>query len=228
MTALSNFLSGLLSGENVAAFWLPFVSLGAGFASAFSPCILPLVPAIIALISGGEEITPRRGFSLSLSFVLGMAVIYSSLGLLAGSAGAAFRFSPFWYYLAAAVSLVMGLKLLGVLKFDFSFGHSIKRPEVKGLPGAFVLGAIYGVASSPCSTPFLAVVLALSAAHGKALWGAFMLFIYSLGHGILILLAGTLAALASKLLSFKKGPAYLHKASGFIFLGIGLYFLWLA
>lgn len=228
MIALASLLSNLLLDKNITAYGLPFVSLGAGFASAFSPCILPLIPAIIALISSDEKTTPKRGFFLSLSFVLGMAIIYTSLGLLAGSAGAAFRFSPFWYYLAAAVSLVMGFKLLGVLKFDFSFGHSIKRPETKGLPGAFVLGAIYGVASSPCSTPFLAVILALSATQGKALWGAFLLFIYSLGHGVLILIAGTLTTLMSKLLSFKKGLAYLHKASGFIFLGIGLYFLWLA
>ncbi len=228
MIAISNLLSGFLSGKNVAAFWLPFVSLGAGLASALSPCILPLVPAIIALISGDEEITPGRGFSLSLSFVLGMSVIYSFLGLIAGSVGAAFRFSPLWYYLAAAVSMVMGLKLLDVLKLDFSFGHSIKRPETKGFSGAFVLGAIYGVASSPCSTPFLAVILALSTTQGKALLGASLLFLYSLGHGVLILMAGTLTALVNKLLNFKKSLAYLRKASGFIFLGIGLYFLWLA
>ncbi len=214
--------------ENIPSILLPIVSLGAGIASAFSPCILPLIPAIIALISGRKKITPKHGFFLSLAFVLGMAFVYSLFGLIAGSVGAAFRFSPFWYYLAALVSLVMGLKLLGVLKFELPSGYSVKRPEVSGYSGALILGAIYGVASSPCSTPFLSVILALSATQGQALLGALLLFLYSLGHGVLILLAGTLTSLVNKLLSFKKGMTYFQKISGFIFLGIGVYFLWLA
>jgi len=221
-------LSGFTSIGEYSSVWLPFLAFGAGSVSAFSPCIFPLVPAIIAYISGDEEVTPRRGFMLSLSFVLGMAFIYSLLGFLAGGVGSLIRFSPLWYYLAALVSFLMGLKLLGILKFEIPSAVSIKRPEARGFTGALILGGIYGIASSPCSTPFLSVILAVSAAQGKALLGAFLLFIYSIGHGVLILLAGTLTAFARKLFSFKKGMVYLYKASGVIFLGIGLYFLWLA
>lgn len=221
-------LFNVSSVEGLSGFWLPFIALGAGIVSSFSPCVLPLVPAIIAYVSGNEEVTQRRGFLLSLFFVLGTATVYSTLGLLAGGAGFVFRFSRFWYYLAALISLLMGLKLLGLLKFELPVRISVKRPEARGLAGAFLLGTLFSVACAPCCSPFLTVILSLSATQGKTYWGAFLLFIYSLGFGSLIILAGTLTAFAKKLLEYKRQMDYLHQISGLIFICIGIYFLWVA
>lgn len=208
--------------------FLPFLSLTAGILSSFSPCILPLVPVIIGYVMGkGKETSGKRGLWLSFLFVFGMAFVYSSLGFVVGGIGSAFRFSKFWYYLAALISFLMGLKLLGVLNFELP-GFSVKRPEVSGWQGAIILGAIFAVATSPCATPFLSVVLSVSATQGRALYGAFLLFLYSLGHGFLILLVGTFAGVVPRFLKHKEAFLYLQKASGLLFVGVGAYFLWLA
>jgi len=86
----------------------------------------------------------------------------------------------FWKYLVAGVCLLMGLHLLGVLKLNFPVPAGL-RVKKQGYIGAFLLGLIFGVVSTPCAVPILAVLLAFVAEKGNVLYGGFLLFVYALG-----------------------------------------------
>jgi cytochrome c-type biogenesis protein len=214
------------SADRLTAPGLLIVALMAGVVSAFSPCILPVVPAIIARIFGEREPSPARGFALSLLFVLGMASVYTGLGFVAGGIGSALKFNRGWYYLAALVSLVMGAKLVGWLEFELPAPIRLRRPEIGGLAGTLLLGIVYGLASSPCATPLLAVILTVSASQQSPVFGGALLFAYAFGHGSLLLVAGTATSFVKRALA--RRPEVIEasgKLGGALFLALGLYFL---
>jgi cytochrome c biogenesis protein CcdA len=92
-----------------------------------------------------------------------------------------------------------------------------------------LLGLLFGVVSSPCATPILAVLLVYIASKGNLAYGGLLLFLYALGHCALILIAGTSMGLAKRLLESKglnTSLAYLRKGSGVLIILIGLFFIW--
>ena len=133
----------------------------------------------------------------------------------------------FWKYAVAGVCLVMGLHLVGILKWNLPVPSGI-RVKKRGFLGAFLLGLLFGVVSSPCAVPILAVLLAFVAEKGNVLYGGFLLFIYALGHSALVLAAGTSVGAAKSLLEsrgLRRAHAVLQKAAGVLIIGVGAYFL---
>ena len=135
----------------------------------------------------------------------------------------------FWYYIAGAVAIIMGLYLAGVLKFKLPQPVTLKSKH-KGIVGAFLLGLLFGVVSSPCATPVLAVILAFVATKGRIIYGMSLLFVYAVGHCALIVLAGVFTGFVESYAKSKGVSNFSNltkKISGFlIFLG-GLYILYL-
>jgi cytochrome c biogenesis protein CcdA len=133
----------------------------------------------------------------------------------------------FWKYLVAAVCLLMGLHLIGVLRLSFPVPAGLKVKK-RGSIGAFLLGLLFGVVSTPCAVPILAVLLAYVAEKGNVLYGGFLLFVYALGHSALVLVAGTSVGAAKSLLESKglhKAHGVLQRIAGALIIGMGLYFL---
>jgi cytochrome c-type biogenesis protein len=123
----------------------------------------------------------------------------------------------------------MGLHLLDILKFDLPLVTAWK-PQKAGPLGALLLGLLFGVVSTPCATPILAVLLVYIASKGNLAYGGLLLFLYALGHCFLILIAGTSMGLAKRIIESKGlnvGLAYLRKGSGVLIILIGFYFIWL-
>jgi cytochrome c biogenesis protein CcdA len=117
--------------------------------------------------------------------------------------------------------------LLGAFKFNFAIPKAFGKIREGGL-GAFLLGLLFGVVSTPCAVPVLAVLLAFVANKGNVVYGGFLLFIYALGHSLLILIAGTSMGAAKRLIESKglnKASRILQKAAGIIIILIGIYFL---
>jgi len=183
----------------------------------------------MGVVAGSSEVTSvRRSLAFSFLFVLGLAVMFTVLGLISALMGRMFgAVGGFWKYLVAAVCLVMGLHLLGALKFHFNM------PRIPGLKkggpiGAFLLGLLFGVVSTPCAVPILAVLLAYVASKGNVVYGGFLLFIYALGHSALILVAGTSVGAAKRLLESKglrMTNVVLQKIAGLLVIAVGVYFL---
>lgn len=200
-----------------------------GVMTASNPCVLAMVPLMIGLVAGKRGTASlKKTFIFSLFFVLGLAVTFTALGLISSLMGRMFgNVGRFWKYAVAGVCLVMGVYLLGAFKFNFAAPKSFGKIRKGGL-GAFLLGLLFGVVSTPCAVPVLAVLLAFVANKGNVVYGGFLLFIYALGHSLLILIAGTSMGAAKRLIESKglnKANRILQKAAGIIIILIGIYFL---
>lgn len=210
--------------------WLAIVAvfLG-GVTTALNPCVLAMIPLLMSVVAGNKETTTvRRSLVFSLFFVLGLAITFTVLGLISALMGRMFgNIGHFWKYLVAGVCFLMGLQLLGILKWNIPVPTGI-RVKKQGYIGAFLLGLLFGVVSTPCAVPILAVLLAFVAEKGNILYGGFLLFVYALGHSALVLVAGTSVGAAKGLLESKglrKAHGVLQKVAAVLIIGIGFYFL---
>lgn len=207
------------------------VVLLGGALTAFNPCVLAMIPLMMAFVGAYQEMNDvRRAFTFSFIFVIGLTITFTLLGLIAALMGRLLGdVGKFWPYVVAAVCLIMGLHLLGVWNLEISLPRDWK-PRKAGPWGAFLLGLLFGIVSTPCATPILAVLLVYVASKRNLAYGGLLLFMYALGHCILILVAGTSMGLAKRIIQAKglnKSLHYLRKGSGIIILLIGFYFIWL-
>jgi len=210
--------------------WLAVVAvfLG-GVTTALNPCVLAMIPLLMGVVAGNKETTTlRRSFAFSLFFVLGLAVTFTVLGFISALMGRMFgNVGQFWKYVVAGICFLMGLQLLGVFKWNIPVPTGI-RVKKRGYIGAFLLGLLFGVVSTPCAVPILAVLLAFVAEKGNVLYGGSLLFVYALGHSALVLIAGTSVGAATGLLESKglrRAHGVLQKLAGVLIIGIGIYFL---
>jgi cytochrome c biogenesis protein CcdA len=170
------------------AFGLIFL---AGVVSSASPCVLTTIPLVVGFVGGYADGDRRKAFLYSLSFVLGLSLTFTALGLAAGLFGTLFgTFGGGWYLAVGTLALVMGGQMMGLYSIPFPVAPQY-RPKQGGLIGAFLLGLFFGAVSSPCATPVLVVILSFVATQGAVLHGAALLFVYAIGHCLLILAAGT-------------------------------------
>lgn len=203
---------------------LALVFIG-GFVTSISPCILSMVPLLVSYIGGYAEGPRSRGFMLSSSFVIGLAVTFAVLGFVASYFGRIFgQVDAVWYYILAAVAIIMGLQLLGVLTFNLPGLNRIPLKKA-GLAGSLVMGMLFGLVASPCATPVLAVIITYAAVQAEPFYGSGLLFIYGIGHGVPLLVAGTFTGIAKSVPKINKYTHYLSYASGFILVLFGLILL---
>lgn len=188
-----------------------------------------MIPLIVGYIGGSRDLPKSRAFWISLVFSVGLAVTFMLLGVAASLVGSLLGSGTrFWYYLVALVCLVIGLQLLGVIHLTYPawFNRLQERISSRGLWGAFLIGLVSGLVASQCATPILAVILTyVMAAKTGMVYGALLLFIYALGRGVPIVLAGTFTGVLKNLRGFGKSSGWIEKASGVILLALGVYFL---
>jgi len=202
------------------------LALGLGAITSFNPCFLSMLPLLIGYIGGYSAENRRKGFLLSLFFVLGLAVTISLMGVVAASLGLIFGqgLGNFWPYLTGIIAVVMGLNLLDVLNFNLP-GLKTKAPILKGYGGAFLLGLTFGFVASPCATPILAVLLTFVAATGKPVYGGLALFAYGFGQGVPLIIIGTFTSILKTLDKAKSWGEKIKQASGIILVIFGIYLL---
>ncbi|MGQ9681430.1 MAG: cytochrome c biogenesis CcdA family protein [Anaerolineae bacterium] len=216
-----------LASFSLGAYLLVFFG---GVVTSIGPCNVAMIPLIIGYV-GGRDVTRGRSLALSTLFVVGLSITFVLLGLLAAAVGALFGWvGKIWYYVVAAICIVIGLQLLGLIHIPVPALFARQRDGVKsrGLAGAFLLGLVSGLVSSQCATPVLVAILTYVMAKGAMAYGATLLFAYALGRGVPIVLAGTFAGLARNLSALGRWTSQLERVSGVIIIGVGLYFLWIA
>ncbi|NDL00920.1 protein-disulfide reductase DsbD [Photorhabdus bodei] len=215
---------------------LPFSPLWAiliGIGIAFTPCVLPMYPLISSIILGSQRPKSlRQIFWLALSYVQGMAVTYTLLGLIVAAAGLQFQAALQHPY------VLIGLSVLFILLALSMFGlYSLQLPSAVqtrlvnwsnqqkngSLFGVFAMGALAGLICSPCTTAPLSAILLYIAQSGNTVAGGLTLYLYALGMG-LPLIAVTL--FGHKLLP-RSGPwmQYVKEAFGFIILALPIFLL---
>ena len=194
-----NTLAEKLSDGASLATLAGFFLLGIGLA--FTPCVFPMYPILTSIIVGqGNALSNKRAFSLSFSYVQGMAITYSLLGLVIASLGVKFQAymqHPAVLSVAIVIFVLLALSMFGVFNLSLPSSWQEKVSNVSNkqqggsLKGAFIMGALSGLIASPCTTAPLSAALLYVAQSGDLLLGAITLYILSLGMGLPLLLLGS-------------------------------------
>jgi len=211
--------------------WLaPFLAFVAGLLTSFTPCSLSSIPLIIGYVGGTSQRDTKKSFWLSITFVFGSALTFTILGVIASIAGQLIGSANSWWYLIlGTIMVLMALQTWGIYEIIPS-NNLICKNKKKGYAGAFIAGILGGIFSSPCSTPVLVALLALVAGKANILWGVLLLLIYSIGHGVLAVVAGTSVIFIKKLSENKKYRNLsntLKITMGSVILLIGFYMFYL-
>lgn len=206
--------------------WLaPLAALIGGLLTAANPCVLAAAPLMVGYVAGQENKSLARSFLLSLTFAIGLTIMFALIWFSVWSASALLPTS-WWKYIAAAVCLLMGLHLLGALHFTVPVPAGVK-PKQKGFVGALLLGLLFGLISMPCAGPVLAALIVVTPLYGK-LFGVMLLVAYSLGHCGLVLVGGTSIGLVQKLADSKgwtRGTDVLRRVAGVLIIAVGVWVL---
>ena len=190
----------LLAGHNI--FWTLISFFGFGLLLSLTPCVLPLIPVLSAIILGQKQLTTVKAFSLSITYVLAMALTYAVAGVFAGLAGSylqAFLQSPWVIIIVCALFVGLAFSLFGFyeLRLPASWHekliHMTNRQQGGNYIGVALMGCLSTLVISPCVTAPLVGVLTYIGNTGNALLGGLALFVLGLGSGVPLLIIGTSA-----------------------------------
>jgi cytochrome c biogenesis protein CcdA len=201
----------------------PVVAFGAGVLSILSPCILPLLPAVLASSAGEGKLRP-------LAIVLGVSISFTLMGVVTSAFGAAFQaYTGQLKILAEIIIITMGLAMI----FEISlFNAFAKFPLLAGMNekgpiSGFLLGLSLGILWIPCVGPILGSILTMVALKGSTVDGALTLGIYSAGFAVpMLLLAYSAHVSTSKIKLISKYDATLKKGAGMVVLFVGLWMIY--
>lgn len=224
MESLLNQLSQAFTENLLVAYFGVFLG---GIISSSSPCVLATIPLVIGYVGGYSEGNRRKVILYSLVFILGLSFTFTILGAIASLIGGLFgMISQSWYFIIGGVAIAIGLHLIGIYNLNIPTPLNF-QPKRRGIIGALVLGALFGIVSSPYATPVLALILAYVASKGEVIYGTSLLFVYALGHCALIFLAGTVAGFVESFVQ-SKGITNItewgKRVGGLIVVCVGIYF----
>ncbi|WP_432460215.1 protein-disulfide reductase DsbD [Agarivorans sp. QJM3NY_25] len=191
-------LAERLTNNNIWLNILLFFILGLGLA--FTPCVFPMYPILTGIIAGpGKQLSTQRAFRLSLAYVQGMALTFTSLGLVVASAGLQFQAALQHPAILASLALLfvlLALSMFGVFTLQLpgriqqKLNQLSHQQQAGSLSGAAIMGMISGLVASPCTAAPLSGVLIYVAQTGDLALGALILYSLSLGMGLPLLLLG--------------------------------------
>jgi len=200
-----------------------------GVMVSFTPCVYPLIPITLSFIGVKGHVSHMRGLCLSLVYVLGLAITYSLLGLIASLTGTLFgrvAASPITSLVVGNVCIISGLSFLDVIHFNvtgLALQNKIKRTG--GYFPVFLLGVVSGLVATPCTAPALGTILVYVASKQNILYGSSLLFVFAYGMGFSLILAGTVGHLIIKLPGLQKWLYRMQEFSGFVLIVMGEYFI---
>jgi cytochrome c-type biogenesis protein len=220
-----------LSGSPVTA--IPALFL-AGLLTSLTPCVYPMIP-ITAAIVGGSSVgaPPSRGrtLALTLSYVLGLSVVYSALGLFAGLSGTLFgsvSSNPWLYFGMANLLILAALGMLDVIPVRLP-SSIMQRAATAGeggrIAGALTMGAVSGLVAAPCSAPVMAAVLTWVTTTKSAVLGFLYLFSFSLGMCTLLVLVGLSSGSIAKLPRAGAWMLWVKRIFAILMIGVAEYYL---
>lgn len=214
---LSTNLAQYLQNSNSIFLFLLISFLG-GILSSISPCSLGMIPLIIGYVGGYGNLNKFKTFIQLSSFVLGLACILTIIGIICALSGKVFVSigGNYWILFLASLILIFGLNLLGLIELNLS-------PLVKKIPKGnsaslfiypFIVGSLFAFAASPCSTPILAGIMSFATLSKNLLLAGLMLFCFSIGQGVIVVLAGLFTSFLKGIRNFAPISEALMKISG--------------
>lgn len=196
------------------------ISFFGGVLASLSPCSLSVLPIIIAYVGGYSKQSGIRTFLQMFFFVLGLSLVLTLVGIFCAIGGRAFVSlgGSYFILIMASVILVFGLNLLGVL--DFTMPTLVKRMPKGDTHSLFLypllLGAVFALSSTPCSTPILVGIMSFASLSTNLIYAALMLFMFSLGQGVIIILAGVFTSFVKNARIFSNVSEIFMKLMGLL------------
>ena len=197
-----------------------------GVVASISPCSLSILPLIIGYVGGYSEQKPLKTFVQMIFFVIGSGLVFSLIGLFCALTGKIFVGNPYFALIIASVILIMGLNLVGLL--DIQLPVLNKEIPKNNFNNDFLypllLGAVFAIIGSPCSTPILASIMAFSSISANIIQSVTMLFLFALGQGIIFILAGVITSeIKTSSEKYYKISEIILKISGFLLILVSLF-----
>ena len=194
-----------------------------------SPCHLASIPLMVGYVAGQKTLVEGKhaagyaavfssGLFISIALV---GIICSALGKMLGD------ISPYWSIPIGVVFILLGLSLIGISVCRLPSGN-MGRFQMRGYAGAISLGLMYGILSGACTFGFIAPILAVIAVQDEILKGLLLILVFALGHCLPIVIAGSSAALAQRLLANKgmqTATIWGRRVAGGLVVLIGVYFI---
>lgn len=196
-----------------------------GLISSISPCSLSMLPLIIGYIGGYSDEKPLKTLLQMIVFVIGSGIVFAVIGAICALTGKMFIGNPYFALIVASVILIMGLKIIGVLDFELP-------PVIKEIPKnefnndflyPLILGAVFALIGTPCSTPILASIMAFASISAKISSAVIMLFLFSVGQGLILILAGFITSKIKTSEKFYQLSEKIMKFSGILLILVSLY-----
>jgi cytochrome c-type biogenesis protein len=213
---------------------LPLV-FAAGVLTSLTPCIYPMIPITAAIVGGAQTAeggaTRGRTLRLTLAYVIGLALVYSILGLVAGMTGSMFgtiSTNPWLYFGMANVLLVAALSMLDVLPIRLPawlLTRATSAGQKGGVGGALVMGAMSGLVAAPCGAPVMASVLTWVATTRSAVLGFVYLFVFSLGMCSLLVVVGLTSGASARLPRSGAWMLWVKRVFAALMIGVAEYYL---
>jgi len=223
---LIELLKQELEKTSLLVFVLVFVL---GFLTSLTPCVYPVIPIVMGYIGTRSGKKKLKGFYLSIFFVLGLAFVYSILGVAAAMTGSMIGVTfqnPIVVIVIAAIFIVMGLSLAGLFEIPVPSSISSKIHSGSGkseIIGALLVGGVAGIIAAPCVGPVLIALLSWVSQSGNVFLGFLLTFIFSLGMGIIFLLVGTFSGVISAMPKGGNWMNYIKYFFSLILIGGGIY-----
>ena len=190
----------------------PFLAMGISFAigvvSALTPCVFPMIPITVSIFGATGSSSRGRGAALSGTFVLGIAALFTPLGVVSALSGKLLGSALSNHYVVIGLAILFGTlasSMFGAFEMTLPANLNNKLSTVGGVgfKGAFVLGLVMGLIAAPCTGPFMTGLVAYIATTHDVALGSLSMFSFALGLGVLFFVAGTFAV------SLPKGGAWM-------------------
>jgi len=223
----TKMLNALKSG---ATFWALLIAFLAGILTSLMGCVYPLIPVVMAVIGTRETKSRWGALGLSSIYVLGMCLLYTTLGLIFAALGKAFGSwmgSPWVMGIIVGFFVLMGLAIAGIFEFRIpsALEQKLNRLGGKGVSGAFLAGMVSGLVMAPCTGPVLSVILIFIAKSQSFFLGFWLLFFLSLGTGVLFLIIGTFSGIVTRLPKSGKWMEVIRGVFAVVMIGMAFFFL---
>ncbi|MBX3134486.1 MAG: sulfite exporter TauE/SafE family protein [Gemmatimonadaceae bacterium] len=225
-------ISAQLSSSPLTALGLVFL---AGVFTSLNPCIYPMIPITAAIVGGqtvGDAKPPRgRTLLLTLAYVVGLAAVYSTLGIIAGVTGTMFgtiSTNPWLYFAMANVLILAALAMFDVIpiRLPASWQARAATAGTAGrVSGALVMGAMSGLVAAPCGAPVMAAILTWVGTQGSPTLGFVYLLVFSLGMCTLLVVVGLSSGALARLPRAGAWMNWVKKGFGVVMLAVAEYYL---
>ncbi|MBR1425013.1 sulfite exporter TauE/SafE family protein [bacterium] len=213
--------------SNQTSIYILFVaSFLGGLVASVSPCSLSMLPLIIGYVGGYSDEKPLKTLLQMIFFVIGASIIFAIIGTICAITGKIFVGNPYFLLIVASIILIMGLNILGVMEFQLPV--LIKEIPKNNINSDFLypllLGAVFAIIGTPCSTPILASIMGIASISANITSAVIMLFLFSLGQGLILIMAGFLTSkLKNSGEKFYNFSEKIMKISGVLLVLVSLY-----